>query len=358
MKLIDAYTTIDPSSESQFLRRELGITWNKVSQTALLQIVDENLKSGRGTLVIINAEQFWPELISMFPPNSLTVLQLSDETLAEWLLELPKIPSVKSVYRNYSVKPVGLAIFALSFLTNYTHALLFGIKSNEILTAYKQGFRMRQRAIRLHSLRGKAPTEFPLGYTNKFAAAFTQAFGMMNPDVSLFCAPTGIKGRASKRAFVTFSGGEGGFHRSYVLRSIKNMRHVSISLSPSPWNGTEAIGLEANSYIDSLVGNRFALCPPGTVSNESFRFFEALICGSYPLVAPFSITQGTVTNHFGLRNKLLFNPTWIRFVPAIFRNQNRINQEINRAIDQVQRQITQIRSNLLRDTEAASKHQW
>ena len=49
---------------------------------------------------------------------------------------------------------------------------------------------------------------------------------------------------------------------------------------------TEAFGsgLDHQEYIDLLNNSRICLCPTGAFSNESFRFFEAIAMGAFPMV--------------------------------------------------------------------------
>lgn len=49
---------------------------------------------------------------------------------------------------------------------------------------------------------------------------------------------------------------------------------------------TEAFGegLDHEEYIDLLNNSRICLCPSGAFSNESFRYFEAISMGAFPMV--------------------------------------------------------------------------
>jgi hypothetical protein len=46
-------------------------------------------------------------------------------------------------------------------------------------------------------------------------------------------------------------------------------------------------------YSDLLSRCKFVLCPPGNFSNESFRYYEAIVLGSIPIVSSATIQDFT-----------------------------------------------------------------
>jgi hypothetical protein len=63
-----------------------------------------------------------------------------------------------------------------------------------------------------------------------------------------------------------------------------------IELVDADWSGRA--GREAGApYVEQLGSARFALCPPGFVNNESFRFYESLLCGALPIEVTIATTH-------------------------------------------------------------------
>ena len=101
-------------------------------------------------------------------------------------------------------------------------------------------------------------------------------------------------------------------------------------------------GLDHDEYIELLNNSKICLCPQGAFSSESFRFFEAIMLGSVPMVellpkfwyyekAPMSFTQwqqldknlslslnflnsaesSLVFDQISLYNRTVLNPDWL-----------------------------------------------
>jgi hypothetical protein len=61
----------------------------------------------------------------------------------------------------------------------------------------------------------------------------------------------------------------------------------------------EPLSGNANAYVRELLESAFAMCPPGNYSNETFRFWETLLCGCVPVVANF-VPSDPITGRGGI----------------------------------------------------------
>jgi hypothetical protein len=71
------------------------------------------------------------------------------------------------------------------------------------------------------------------------------------------------------------------------------------------YGATLESGIES---VQALMNSKFALCPPGNYSNNTFRIAESLICGAAPMFNQGSITDPISTYSY-LDNFILGLPT-------------------------------------------------
>lgn len=345
MSLFHGYSITEPTSEAQYLKREFGIEWITSSATNLIKKVNENASNGIRTLLIVDTNIYWVEILRALPDDSAVLMQISDETLSPELLCLPSLPSVSKIYRNYSVSDIPFLQFLFDAFFTIFFALQTRVNLNICIASIKYGYRMRQRAAVLKA--SGSVFEFPLGYTNKFANSYSRNMNLSH-ITSLFSHAVNLKNIEKNNNQVVFKGGPGGVPRQIAVAQTKKLRNVQIETSTSGWNGTEGLGNSVEDYIESLINCKFALCPPGTVSNESFRFFETLICRSLPITSNSTITQGTITNLHGLKD---FGPSWRQKVIANilkYKNMSLYDKAILIALDSIIRDIENIKEDLIK----------
>jgi hypothetical protein len=52
------------------------------------------------------------------------------------------------------------------------------------------------------------------------------------------------------------------------------------------------------NYATSILSSRFVVCPPGNVSSQSFRYYEAIALGAIPIVTEVSIQDWNTHNYW------------------------------------------------------------
>ena len=57
------------------------------------------------------------------------------------------------------------------------------------------------------------------------------------------------------------------------------------------WSGFDGAA-SADPYVEQLLDAEQALCPPGFMNLETFRAYEALICGATPIEPRVAFTHG------------------------------------------------------------------
>jgi len=136
----------------------------------------------------------------------------------------------------------------------------------------------------------------PLGYTNVFASNFVAnlrpSLGFKGSLIDLFLLDK-LKIFENKVDKVVFRGQIGKFQRQVFFREFETMslpisNQIVLNERFSGVNEVaESRSGNANAYVRELLESAFAMCPPGNYSNETFRFWESLLCGCVPVVANF-----------------------------------------------------------------------
>jgi len=91
---------------------------------------------------------------------------------------------------------------------------------------------------------------------------------------------------------VSFRGARGQLQRRTGVHLAARVPGAEIPAPASSFSGNGDV-LDADAYVDLMARSRFALCPPGYSANESYRTFEALLCGALPTMLSTAVSQGT-----------------------------------------------------------------
>jgi len=149
----------------------------------------------------------------------------------------------------------------------------------------------------------------PLGYTNVFAQNF---MAHLRPSrayqgslIDLFSVKKSMifETKANK---IVFRGQKGKFQRQHFFREYESMGlpiSSSVVLNQRFGGGNEFAKSRseiAYEYVGELLESAFAMCPPGNYSNETFRFWESLLCGCLPVVANF-VPSDPISNRRGTK---------------------------------------------------------
>jgi len=288
------YSLEEPVSEEEFLRRELGVHWDTVSVDALQDLVYRRLEAKRRTLIIVSEPEPYWEVLSNLPDRSIALLMLSDEAYTQPRCELVRSsPSVAGVIRHYGITCAS-NVDVLSAVTEFvSHARGTIVSPRLAWQLFQQGRQTRKR------MRDWQHIQVPvlglaLGYTNVFANAY-RAFlarqtGQAVSDAhSLF--DLAVDSEAHPRTTpMFFRGSLGQPQRQVMVDRASAIPGARIETTDELWRGFDGVE-DGDIYVTGLLDSVQALSPPGFVNNESFRYYEAVICGCEPVEANVALTH-------------------------------------------------------------------
>lgn len=285
LRVIPGFSLEPPASEVEFLRRELGITWNQIGEAELISRIGE----AQRTLVIISEPRHYQNIVRKVESDSIVAVMISDESYSLDRLNLALHESVHGVYRHYApdFAPWPRIISAsLGYLRDSRHTSQQG---STVVPNIQSGLQLRRRMKAWQAIKGESHA-VPLGYTDTFARAFSDRFGLAEDSSLLGHDEIASLDRTSS---VVFRGNRGLAQRIVGCERAAEMENSDITLIDADWSARAAEDV-GETYVDSLLHAQFALCPPGFSNNESFRFYEALLCGALP------IEVRVATTHLGV----------------------------------------------------------
>ena len=271
---VQGFSLEPPASEVEFLRRELGIQWSRVTQQEVLS----HVATAERTLVLMSEPEPYRSIVEQAPDDSIVCLMISDEAYSLERLTIAKQPSVHRVYRHYPCQPASWGRIAGTAAGYVRDSRGTSQRARTIVPNMRSGMRVRTRMEHWQNIERKV-TAIPLGYTDTFAHAFAQRFSLPS-NASVFAGdPTNTVNRDRS---VVFRGNRGLAQRIVGIERGKKALGSEITLIDADWSARADSDVGA-AYVDSLIAARFALCPPGFANNESFRFYETLACGALPI---------------------------------------------------------------------------
>lgn len=272
------------ASESEFLRREMSCEWTQVSQDEIVAAV----QGGAPVLVGVSEPEPYREILAAARPRSITLLMISDEAYTPDRLALASSPAVRSVYRQYGVMEASTADTVIEACSLTTGAPRAGMRPSIAAHLMSVGRATRMR-MRSWTRLGVPVTPIPLGYTASFAAAFAQRFDL-SPDASLLDASIEEPRHTcpSRGVSVYFRGARGSAQRQVMLARAARRESSRIEVIETNWSDPQR---EAENYVSGLLSAVHALCPPGSINTETFRFYEALMCGAIPIEPRTALTH-------------------------------------------------------------------
>ena len=297
MTLLDALSLEAPVSEEPFLRRELGLSWRQVDGHALAT----RLTHEHPTVLICSEPAEYVRVLDHAPAQSVVLVLISDEGYDPERRRLVQFhPAVRAVYRQYAARPTS----AWTLLRAVAGDVRDARKTSESgRTALPNTLAGRQTRRRMADwLQVTTPVrDVPLGYTSTFEAAFAAVNGVDDVEASLFEDLDGTVGddTDARPTSITFRGNRGLAQRIMGMELAQRVPGSDVGTIDADWSGF-AEGDVGRTYVEALLRSRFALCPPGFVNNESFRYYEALLCGALPIELRTALThQGVATARAG-----------------------------------------------------------
>jgi hypothetical protein len=152
-------------------------------------------------------------------------------------------------------------------------------KDRNILRNFKNGIDLMRRTRKIRMLFNYS--DFPQGYTNRFVKELITE-GYFTGEGSLIDgSPVGqIQGKKG----ISFTGQPGSWCRSLAISVLKQYDQNFNPTYTHGWGGSNQ-GIKT-TYVKSLANSKFALNPPGNLTNRTFRYLESLILGSLPIMPP------------------------------------------------------------------------
>lgn len=272
------------ASESEFLRREMSCEWTQVSQDELVA----DVQGGKRVLLGVSEPEPYREILAAARPDSVILLMISDEAYTADRLALARSPAVRSVYRQYGVTGASTSDVVMQACNVAAGAPRAGMRPSIAGNLMSVGRATRAR-MRGWTRLGIPVTPIPLGYTASFAAAFAHRFACA-PDASLLDAGIEdlMRPLPPRDVSVYFRGARGSAQRHVMLARAATRQNSRIEVIETNWSDPQR---EAEEYVTGLLSTVHALCPPGSINTETFRFYEALICGAIPIEPRTALTH-------------------------------------------------------------------
>lgn len=272
------------ASESEFLRRELGCEWTPVSQDDLVDLV----RRGNPVVIGVSEPEPYREVLSVARPGSVVLLMTSDEAYTSERVALASSPAVRSVYRQYGLAEASALDSAIEVGNVAAGAPRAGVRPSIAASVLAEGRRTRAR-MRTWKRVPVPVTAVPLGYTTGFAMAVTRLFDLP-PDASLIDAAlaAALVTQGGRQEGLFFRGAAGSIQRRVMLARSARHPNARIEVIDTDWTDPQR---EVDVYVTGLLSTTHALCPPGAINTETFRFYESLICGAIPVEPRTALTH-------------------------------------------------------------------
>jgi hypothetical protein len=253
--------------ETEYLRRE----YNLVSH-----LVDPNRISESDALTYIACTEpsNWEQFLRSANPSSVVFFLLGNETYDKKKYEL--LNEFKSIRHVFLYNPPrNSSSLGLLALLGWILRVPSDLKSKHLFFAWKFAYQMKKNA---KSARIRYSwSNLPLGYTNRFVMQLPDE--LVNSSMSLIDNWPFVKFGESQghKNQIKFMGQIGTWYRKELLKYFSRFSDFEY-VESSGW------GLSSkNGYVETLQSSTFILCPPGIYTNETFRYYESIICGALPI---------------------------------------------------------------------------
>jgi hypothetical protein len=234
-----------------------------------------------------------------FPAGSLIVQFHADETyLPKINFQIIRNPAVAMILRSYPIPGFKFLRFfkiqcqgLIDLLDNFSVQNFI-----EFLRLTGAGIVIVKRQIFIAILEkfySKTSSPIPLGYTDLFAESYSKV-NQIDKNFSLVDFALNRVRTKEKMFDIAFVGQLGKLTRRVAIYAMRHVSSKELILRKNYGGAIGIYGATLESGIESvhtLMNSKYALCPPGNYSNNTFRIAESLICGAAPV-----FNQGSVTD--------------------------------------------------------------
>ena len=260
--------------ENEFLLRELDIKGKKINH-------DEDAPLPKNCVLYCNNLEHWQKRLMLSETSTLTVIIATNEYYkSEKWLEVNRINSIKCAFIQY---------LPSNQRTKFGSIIKFVVHNPNFLTkkVFWQTTRNASRTyLEMRRMKFRIPVfGFPLGYSDRFVIELKNLGLMPSETISLFAKE--IYDKNLVRNSVSFIGQKGRWYRRLMVEYFERIAGASTSKYGSFGGFTDLP--QTTDYASSILSSKFVVCPPGNVSSQSFRYYEAIALGAVPIVTEVSL---------------------------------------------------------------------
>jgi hypothetical protein len=260
--------------ENEFLLRELDIKGKKINH-------DENAPLPRNSVIYCNNLEHWQKRLMLSEASTITVIIATNEYYkSEKWLEVNRIKSIKCAFIQYLPSnrrtKFGSIIKYIIHNPNFLSKKVFWQTSRNASRTYLE---MRRMKFRIPVF------GFPLGYSDRFVIELKNLGLMPGETISLY--EKEIYDKNLVRNSVSFIGQKGRWYRRLMVEYFERIAGARTSKYGSFGGFTHLP--QTTDYASSILSSKFVVCPPGNVSSQSFRYYEAIALGAVPIVTEVSL---------------------------------------------------------------------
>lgn len=267
----------------EFFFRELGLIGEKINH-------EEESPLPINSLLYCNNLSHWEKRLSLSEYSSVSVIIATNEYYKKdkWM-SLNKFESIKCAFIQYLPN---------SQRTRFGSTIKFVFQNLQFLRdkAFWGTIRSASWTYKdMRSLKVRVPIfNFPLGYTDRFVKELKNLGLLPENSNSLFADK--IYETNSRKVDVSFVGQKGRWYRRLMVDYFEKEAGARTNKYGSFGGFTDLP--ETTNYAKSILASRFVVCPPGNVSSQSFRYYEAIALGAIPIVTEVSIQDWNTHNYW------------------------------------------------------------
>ena len=332
-----AWTFDTKISESEFLRREFGIKLKKINKKEISRILQKR------SILLVSIQIKELELIFQKARNSqITLIWLGNETYN--IKEYDFLEKYSSKIKKAFIYNLPNEFSCLSMLFSwlggiFDGGLFFRASSGNYFRTWKNGLDL---LIRTKNLKiGHKLKSFPQGYTKNFSKEFSKKFRLsINKSLINYRISENYSIQQPKVFQVVFFGGTGSWCRNLAISKLRRSKTTHKIVINSGWSNSSS--QKSVDYLEITSASEFTLCPPGNVTNKTFRHLESLLLCSIPISLPVSMQD---PHHweslFSKKNPLNYSWRFLLFRTTLF-SENKKLLFIKKGIDKEKSKIIKI----------------
>ncbi len=233
----------------------------------------------------------WEKVLANFPRRSIAIFLVGNEFYStEIFEELDRFESISVAFVQYL--PDAKAKVPIKFICRTLIETPSICKEISFWRTLKTAFKTY---LRMKKLKLKTETYLlPLGYTNRFISELNLLIGMTKGE-SILEGSIRVNGQKIRESSIFFMGQRGSWLRRKIVNDFRVEKEAKI-FDYAGWGG----GKESNStkYIQLLSSQKYCLCPPGNLANDTPRYYEAISLGSLPILSRLSIQDWNDYDHW------------------------------------------------------------